>query len=365
MSNITEMILRRYGIAGSIVSETELSGGNVNLTFRVTVKDGASVVDYLVQKINPNALTKPRAAMRNMVLVTDHLRKKGIRTAALLPVGLSGERFLEISRGQNAGYWRIEEYLNAVSVPQDDPDVLYEMARAFGRFNAALADLSPDRLHETILGFHNTFLRFRDLWRAAKRDEFGRTGQVKNELRRLKALEERASEISKRYEAGEFPVRVTHNDTKFNNVLFTSDKPPYGAVVIDFDTVMAGMIAYDFADSVRSVAKEMQPDGSARLSEERFRAVARGYLTETAALLTQAELDAMAPCTLAVTAELAARYLTDYLEGDRYFRITDPETNLRKARLNIGFAEDIDRRMPELTKELSEIIFRVKNGETI
>ena len=137
MSNITEMILRRYGIAGSIVSEEELSGGNVNLTFRVTVKDGASVVDYLVQKINPNALTKPRAAMRNMVLVTDHLRKKGIRTAALLPVGRSGERFLEIPRGRNAGYWRVEEYLNAVTLSQEDTNVLYEMARAFGRFNAA------------------------------------------------------------------------------------------------------------------------------------------------------------------------------------------------------------------------------------
>ena len=135
--------------------------------------------------------------------------------------------------------------------------------------------------------------------------------------------------------------------------------------MIDFDTVMAGMIAYDFADSVRSVAKEMQPDGSAKLSEERFRAVARGYLTETASLLTQAELDAMAPCTLAVTAELAARYLTDYLEGDRYFRIIDPETNLRKARLNIDFAEDIDRRMPELKEELAGIIFRVKNGMTV
>ncbi len=360
MGWITETILRRYGIAGSIVEERELDGGNVNRTYRVSVRDGAHLTKYLVQKLNPEAVRQPRVMLRNMVVVTDHLLRKGIRTAKLYPVGVSGERFLEIRRhGHTAAeYWRVEEYLEAVTVSAEDPAVLSAMAHAFGQFDAALSDLPPKRLRGAERGFHDTYTRYRQLWNAAAEDVCGRTAEVSCELMLLKELEAEACEVSLRYAAGEYPIRVVHNDTKFNNVLFTSEEPPYGAVVIDFDTVMEGMIAYDFADSVRSTAKitggsKDEPD--VRIDADKFRIIAQGYLSETDKMLTPDEIAAMAPCTLAVTAELAARYLTDYLEGDRYFKIEEPLQNLRKAKLNLSFAMNIRKRMEELRSIIAEI----------
>ena len=365
MGWITETILRRYGIAGSIVSERELDGGNVNRTYCVSVRDGARLTRYLVQKLNPEAVRQPRQMLRNMVVVTDHLLRKGIRSAKLYPVGVSGERFLEIRRHSAAAqppqyhteYWRVEEYLESAEVSQNDEGVLYAMARAFGQFDAALADLPPKRLRGAERGFHDTYTRFRQLWKAADEDVCGRTTDVRRELVLLKELEEEACDVSLRYAAGEFPIRVVHNDTKFNNVLFTGHVPPYGAVVIDFDTVMEGMIAYDFADSVRSVAKIIggtADEPEVRLDRNRFRIIAKGYLEETKSFLTEEEVATMAPCTLAVTAELAARYLTDYLSGDVYFKIEEPLQNLRKAKLNLAFARDIRNQMSELCGIIDE-----------
>ena len=357
MNGRIETILRRYGIAGSVVSEEELYGGNVNLTYKVTVRDGASFQTYLVQRINPNALPRPVSMVRNMALVSDHLQRKGIRTPRLYAVARTGERFLALRYEGAEEYWRVEEYLEAVTLSPEDPEVLCAMARAFGECNAALADLNPALLQETVRGFHDTYARFRQLWKAAEKDACGRTASVRRELAALKAMEERACEVSLRYAAGEYPVRVTHNDTKFNNVLFTRPDPPYGAVVIDFDTVMPGMVAYDFADSVRSVAKVAwgtAGEPTATLDTERYRAVARGYLQSMAGMLTEAEREAMVPCVLAVTAELAARYLTDYLAGDCYFKVAYPEQNRDKARLNLAFAGDVAARTGEMQAILAE-----------
>ena len=383
---ITETILRRYGIAGSILSEEELRGGNVNRTYCVYVRDGRRQTRYLVQKLNPEAVRQPRVMLRNMVVVTDHLLRKGIRTAKLYPVGVSGERFLELRRHahgmhgagdgatHSAGtsgsafvteYWRVEEYLEAVDVSPEDNDVLLAMARAFGQFDAALADMPRNRLQGTGQGFHDTHLRFRQLWKAAEEDVCGRTAEVRAELASLKMLEEEACEVSLRYAAGEFPVRITPNDTKIKNVLFTDAKPPYGAIVIDFDTVMEGLIAYDFADSVRSTAKKVGGDAdtpTAQIDLEKFRIIAEGYLAETGDILTAEEIAGMAPGTLAVTAELAARYLTDFLAGDRYFKIEEPLQNLRKARLNLAFAQDIRGRMEKLQSIVAETAGRFRFG---
>ena len=367
MAWITETILRRYGIAGSIVGETELHGGNVNRTYCVTVRDGALRTRYLVQKLNPEAVRKPRQMLRNMVVVTDHLIRKGIRTAKLYPVGVSGERFLELRRPVGdtvrTEYWRVEEYLDSAELTAEEPGVLLAMARAFGRFDAALADLPAGRLLGADKGFHDTYGWLRKLWNAAEKDPCGRTAEVRDELRELKALECEAEEISLRYASGEYPVRVTHNDTKFNNVLFTENVPPYGAIVIDFDTVMEGMVAYDFADSVRSTAKIVggtAEEPEVRLDTEKFRVIAEGYLAETAKILNPPEIEAMAPCTLAVTAELSARYLTDYLRGDRYFKIANPRQNLQKARLNLAFAKDIRAGMESLKNIIREEAARLK-----
>lgn len=358
MASITETILRRYGIAGSVVSEEELSGGNVNRTYRVSVRDGAKLTRYLVQKLNPEAVIDPRSMLRNMAVVTDHLRRRRIRTAELYPVARSGERYLEFRRNRGPEYWRVEEYLEAVDVSPADPDVIREMARAFGRFDLALADLPAKRLRGMTNGFHNTFERFRNLWQCADEDPLGRTAEVRRELAALKDIEAEACEISVKYSAGEYPVRVTHNDTKFNNVLFTKKEAPYGAVVIDFDTVAEGMIAYDFADSVRSVGKivtgsEEYP--KAHTDPELFRVIAEGYLAETRRVMTDAEVSAMAPCVLAVSAELSARYLADYIAGDRYFKIGEPQQNLKKARLNLSLAQNTRAQMPKLRAIIAEI----------
>ncbi len=353
MKTIVTRILREYGIDGEPTGIDELSGGNVNVTWKVTVTGAGGDTAYLVQKMNPSALGDPVRNTENAARIIAHLRKKGIPTTELL-ASVNGAMTIAPDETRPEDRYRVMKFLTSVPLPEDTPGILYEAGRAFGRFDCALADFDAACLQGTKRNFHNTAERYRQLWSAAQADAVGRTDRVRTELQRLKALESEAAELSLRCERGDFPLRVLHNDTKFTNILFTEERYPYGAVVIDMDTVSEGMAAYDFADSVRSAAKNTDAENplypTATLIPERFEQIAKGYLDSEGESLSEDERNAMAPCVLAVTAELAARYLADYLEGDRYFRISEPEQNLVKARLNISLAEDVRNRMPELQK---------------
>ena len=364
LAHTLQRVGRAFRLPGPFFSYEEINRGNINTTYRVNYisenEEGVAYIKpYLFQKVNTYAFRHPTELMDNIDKITEYIRTRcpDRTTLHFHHVERDGRR-LSYFDDPALGFWRVVNYVPSVTYDVcDDPAVIRSAGEAFGDFQTILKDFDPSLLHETIPGFHDTRRRYETLRQAAKEDKAGRAAEVREELDYLFSIEDEACRLVDLYEEGKLPLRVTHNDTKFNNVLVTETEPPYGAVVIDFDTVMEGMIAYDFADSVRSTAKIVSgntDDTVARIDTEKFRDIAMGYLTETRSMLSDAEIAAMAPCTLAVTAELAARYLADYLAGDRYLKIAEPLQNLRKARLNLSFADDIRQNMPNLQAIIAE-----------
>ena len=225
----------------------------------------------------------------------------------------------------------------------EDVKIVRGAGVAFGDFQQALADFDPALLTETIPGFHDTRARYAALRQSIESDPVGRAAEVGEEIAFLLSIEDAACLLTDGQKRGDLPLRVTHNDTKLNNVLFHPvTRAPLA--VIDLDTVMAGLIGHDFGDAIRfaaNVAPEDAPADEVRLDVTRFEAFADGFLSRTAAVLTPAERETLAASSLCMTAEVAVRFLTDYLDGDRYFKVSDPAHNLRRTRNQIALAKEM------------------------
>ena len=243
----------------------------------------------------------------------------------------------------------------------DDLTVIASVGEAFGKFQMQLAGFDGSLLHETIPNFHNTHKRLDKFLKTVEEDPCGRVKDALPEILYIKSVKETAENLSLRYDNGEFPVRVTHNDTKSNNVLFDRDtKMPI--VVIDLDTVMPGMAMYDFGDAVRfiaSTAAEDEPDIRRIFFDTgKFRAFAKGFLSQVKGALTKDEIDNLVLATFSITIELASRFLDDYLSGDTYFKVNYPGHNLVRTRAQIALAKDILRKSDELNWIVQEIARR-------
>ena len=239
----------------------------------------------------------------------------------------------------------------------ENAEMFRSSGAAFGKFMADLSDFPAETLHEVIPDFHNTKKRLDTLFAHIAEDPCGRAAEVQDEIAYLTEVREKAAELSVRFANGEFPVRVTHNDTKSNNVLFDKEtKMPL--VVIDLDTVMPGMAMYDFADAVRFIANtaaEDEPDVSkVHFDTEKFRAFCKGFLGAVGKSLTQSERDSLVLAAFSITIELASRFLDDYLTGDTYFKINYPLHNLDRTRCQLALAKDIIRKQDELERIVAE-----------
>ncbi|MBR7146268.1 MAG: aminoglycoside phosphotransferase family protein [Oscillospiraceae bacterium] len=347
-----------FRLPGEVYSYTTMKNGNINATYRVTnlLEDG-SVKSYVFQRINTHVFKNPVEIMENIDRVTSHIRARGDAAVAL--------HYHHAADGLNYmlddenGFWRVMNYVDSVTYDiSDDPTVIYETGVAFGLFQLQLSDFDGATLHETIPNFHNTKKRIEDLFAAAARNAAGRADSVREELAYIASVRSRAERLSVAFANGEFPARVTHNDTKCNNVLFDK-KTKKPLVVIDLDTVMPGMSMYDFADAARFICSstvEDEPDTFRVFFDlEKFRALARGYVGTVRAHVTPAEIDTLVEATFAITIEIAARFLSDYLEGDVYFKTLYPEHNLVRARCQIALAKSILSQWEEMEAIIREV----------
>ena len=359
-------IISGFEFAGELESCEEIKTGHINRTFRLSFRqaDGA-VRDYVLQNINTFAFKKPDELMENVQLVTEHLRAAMIargedpenRVLRVIPVRGGGIMLLD----DEGGAWRAYDFIShAETIDQvSTPEEFTEIGRAFGEFQNALADFPIEKLHDTIPDFHDTKKRIAALEAAVARDAMGRAAGVQPEIEFARARKEQMGRIVDMIETGEIPLRVTHNDTKVNNVMLDIDTGK-ALCVIDLDTVMAGSALYDFGDAVRvgaSTGAEDETDLSkVALDIDLFRGFAEGFISRTAHGLTEAELTNLPLGALVMTYENGIRFLTDYLEGDVYFRIAYPEHNLARARAQFKLVGDMEARKGEMDRIVRELI---------
>ncbi len=359
MFEILKTVGEKFRLKGSIYSYDTITHGNINSTYKVTyIEEGNRLKSYLFQKVNTVVFKNPIEIMENIDRVTTHIRKNCPNQVTLhFHHTDSGENYYI---GGEDYFWRVRNYVESMTFnSSDDLSVIQSTGEAFGHFQMQLSDFDGSVLHETIKDFHNTKKRIDKLFADVEKDEYGRAAEVAEELEYIRSVKDMASELSVRFSNGELPVRVTHNDTKANNVLFDRNtKRPL--IVIDLDTIMPGMAMYDFGDAVRFIANtsvEDEPDTSKVFFDTaKFRAFAKGFIGEVKEAFTQDEIDNLVLASFSITIELASRFLDDYITGDKYFKCNYPRHNLVRTRCQLKLAKDIQRKYNELQWIIRDII---------
>ena len=353
-----EQVSRLFRIEGEYVGYQTICIGNVNQTYEVRfiLPDGKPK-SFLIQNVNTYAFRQPIHLMENIDSVTEHIRAKKPGQVAL-HFHHTADRKTYVEDGEY--FWRMTNFIPSKTYGSVmDPEIIHNAGKAFGEFQNQLADFEIGKLHETIPNFHNTRVRFQQLADAVEKDPMGRVAEVQEELNYLMSVREAACKLTDMVERGELPLRVTHNDTKINNVLFSPiDKR--AMVVVDLDTVMPGLVGHDFGDAIRFAANR-EPEDSRNLHKvglnlDVFRSFAEGFLDQTAKTLTENEINTLAASCLTLTVELATRFLADYILGDPYFNISCPEHNLVRTRCQIALAKDMQQKMPEMERIVRECV---------
>jgi Ser/Thr protein kinase RdoA (MazF antagonist) len=351
-------VAHQFDLHGEFVSAGPYGNGHINDTFSVVYDQGGSPVRYILQRINHHIFKNPAALMDNIRRVTEHLGRKIVdapertrRVLTLIP-SLDGQPF---HRDAEGNYWRLYIFIEKARTLDavENTQQAFEAAKAFGRFQGLLADLPAPRLHDTIPDFHHTPKRFATFEAALTADAFHRAALAKPEIEFALANRPLASLLLDAH----LPERVTHNDTKLNNVLL-DDASGEGICVIDLDTVMPGLALYDFGDMVRtttSPAKEDERDLTlVRMQFPMFEALVRGYLA-AADYLTPVEKRLLPAAGKVITFEIGLRFLTDFLAGDTYFKVHRESHNLDRCRTQFKLVESIARQENEMNRLIESI----------
>ncbi len=343
-----------FQIPGEFVSAEPYGSGHINDTYCAVYDHGGTRVRYIHQRINHNVFKNPVALMDNIQRVTTHVRTKlegqpeiNRRTLTLIPT-----RGGQPSHRDAAGsYWRTYIFIEKARTYDavESPQQAYEAAKAFGRFQQLLTDLPGPCLHETILDFHHAPKRFEALVKVVESDPVNRAAQARAEI---DFAMERVGMAGTLLNAG-LPTRITHNDTKFNNVML-DDTTGEGICVIDLDTVMPGLALYDFGDQVRTTTSPTKEDerdlAKVQMQMPMFEALVRGYLTWGGTFLTKEERRYLAFSGKLITLELGVRFLTDYLGDDTYFKVHREAHNLDRCRTQFKLVESIEEQEEQMVK---------------
>ena len=349
-------IISRFRLEGLPIHFARYGSGHINETWLVVTNRPHL---YILQKINGRIFRDGEGLMENIRLVTEHIRKKETdprRVLTLVPT-LDGGYWLTLPDGE---IWRTYEFVTG-SICLDraeSADDLRQSGAAFGRFQQLLADFPAQSLREILPGFHDTPKRYEALKRAVREDRAGRAKTAQREIDGYLRREDTAGFMIGLLRAGELPLRVTHNDTKLNNVMLDGEtREPL--CVIDLDTVMPGMAASDFGDTIRfgaSTAAEDEKDlDRVHLSLPLYRAYAEGFLGVCRESLTPLEKSTLPEGARLMTLECGVRFLADYLEGDVYFHTDRPEHNLDRARTQLKLVEEMEARMDDMRRILGEV----------
>lgn len=357
--------IESYQFVGELVDVRPYGSGHINDTYLVTLKENDEEKKVILQRMNKSIFTKPVELMENVLGVTSYLRERIIEnggdpereTLNVIPTA-EGKPYFVDSEGE---YWRAYKFItgatsyDAVETPED----FYQSAVSFGNFQRLLAEYPAETLHETIEGFHDTKARFAVFKKAVEEDVCGRAASVQKEIDFVLAHEDVANVFGDMLEKGELPLRVTHNDTKLNNIMI-DDATRKGICVIDLDTVMPGLAMNDFGDSIRfgasTAAEDEQDLSKVSCDMGLFEIYTKGYIEGCGGRLTQKEIEMLPMGAKVMTFECGMRFLTDYLEGDHYFKIHREGHNLDRCRTQFKLVEDMEAKwntMQEIVKKYS------------
>ncbi|MBQ7740559.1 MAG: aminoglycoside phosphotransferase family protein [Eubacterium sp.] len=354
-------IISQFRFEGELKSVKEFGSGHINSTYIADFGEKR----YVIQKINTSVFKKPDELMTNVFSVTRFLKNLIIEnggepereTLKFIRTG-EGKEYLKTTDGEcYRAYIFVDNSICHNSA--DTPEMFKKSGAAFGRFQSQLGDFPADTLFETIPHFHDTPWRYHNEFEpAVMSDKCGRAKNCKNEIAFVKEREGKLYRITDALDIGDIPLRVTHNDTKLNNILF-DENTGESLAVIDLDTVMPGSALYDFGDSIRfgaSTAAEDEKDLSkVEINLDYFKAYADGYLSEAGNSLTDKEKELLAYSAWLITLECGMRFLTDYLNGDVYFKTDYPEHNLIRARNQLKLVSDMENKMNEMKKIIKSI----------
>jgi len=361
-----EAIINNFNLKGNIGTINPHGGGHINDSYHL-VNTSADAPDYLLQRVNHYVFKNVDLLMNNMAFVTEHVRTelaksstKDLDRRSLTIVNTKDDATYFIDPEGN--YWRVLNFIDDHLVFETAPDtgIAYEGARMFGNFTSLLSSLPPTKLGETIPNFHNIKWRLSNLRKSIEEDTAGRVKLVKDEIQYVESSAELMCTIKNLGEEGSIPLRITHNDTKINNVLF--DKSNKGLCVIDLDTVMPGYAHYDFGDGVRTFTNTGEEDdedlNKISIDMEIYEAFAAGFLESTREVLTETEIDTLVYAGLLFPYMQGVRFLTDYLAGDLYYKVKHEEHNLVRTRAQLKLAMDAESKL-----EIMKAIVK-KHGST-
>jgi aminoglycoside phosphotransferase (APT) family kinase protein len=352
---------RHFQIGGEFRSAARYGSGHINDTYCVVFEQAGAEARFIVQRVNHHVFKNPAALMENIQRVTSHLATQAAgepeserRVLTLIPAR-EGRAWHVDAEGS---YWRAYRFIERARTYDavESAEQAFEAAKAFGRLQQMLASLPAPRLHETIPDFHNTPKRFAALEQAIAADDAGRTRLAGREIEFALARKSMAGVLLD----ANLPERVTHNDTKFSNVML-DDATGEGICVVDLDTVMPGLVLYDFGDMVRTTTSPAVEDerdlSKVTMQFAMFEALVRGYLQSTGGFLTKAEKRHLAFSGKLITFEQGIRFLTDYLAGDTYYKVQRDGQNLDRCRTQFKLIESIEEQEDKMERFVESITY--------
>ncbi|MGD9886630.1 MAG: phosphotransferase enzyme family protein [Bacilli bacterium] len=356
-----QRVLEMYEFGRRAVKMIPFGNGHINKTYMVITSDDEK---YILQKLNTVVFKKPREVMSNIELVTNYIREivkkqNADPTRAVLEIvpAVNAKSYVHI----DDMFWRCYRFVTGAKTYEivENPELFYEVGKAIGTFQRQLMDFPIEKLAITIPNFHNTPARFRRFKEVVNEDPKRRALEVFNEIKFLYSREEYLNNITKYLETGEIKTRVTHNDTKLNNIMI-DERTNKAICVIDLDTVMPGSVLYDYGDAIRvgaSTALEDEKDLSkVALNNILFEAFSRGFLEKAHDILTEKEIENLVESARIITLECGMRFLTDYLEGDVYFSIHYATHNLDRAKTQFKLVSEIENNFDELQEIIQKIL---------
>lgn len=362
MDNIRESAVkaaRAFVLKGEVEDCFRYGSGHINDTFLLCCRDGENKVSYILQRMNHEVFKDIEGLIHNIKGVTTFLRRQIIEnhgdpdreTLNLVSTKDGGDYY----KDEEENYWRVYLFIaNASCYDQvKHPEDFYQSAKAFGRFQCLLADFPANELSETIPNFHNTPVRFKTFQKAVEEDVMERAAQVEEEIQFIREREEEMGLALRMQQEGRLPLRVSHNDTKLNNIMI-DDVTGEALCIIDLDTIMPGFSVFDYGDSIRFGANTAQEDekdlAKVSLSLPLFEIYTKGFLEGCEGRLTEEELDLLPYGAKMMTLECGMRFLTDYLQGDTYFHISREGHNLDRCRTQIALVEDMERKWEQMNE---------------
>lgn len=355
---VIEDIINAFNIYGDLISYKRYGKGHINSTYVSTFNQAGIITKYTHQMINKEVFKKPEQVMHNIEIVTKALKnpkdKDDSRKSLTLIYTKDRKSFF---LDEDGNYWRTYLFIDDVNIYEklDSKELAYKLARKIGEFQNSLAALDASKLYETISRFHDMNYRYDNLKLAIKKDVKGRLKDIKEEVDFLLSNEKRAVIITNHLDKKELPLGITHNDTKLNNILFDK-KSDEAYCVIDLDTIMPGSILFDTGDMIRTAVNTADEDerdlSKVKCNIQIFKALIDGYLSSMGEKLTALEKSLLPESGRSITLIMAIRFLTDYLDGDKYYHIDYEDHNLVRAKNQIALVKSMD----SLSLEVSALL---------